>query len=203
MTKKDTQLDDGWNHIGDKVQSRKLVKAAKFNWLYVDLAARYTAAGYDVKDLAFLLGVEPATVGTWRKRYPQFRKALEQGRDIAVSHLVAKGIRAAGGYDYTEVKQEFTFNKDGEKKMTKEVIQKKHKDPNAALLTFFLMNMAPKHFKELKKVEIETKHKLDVTLKESDAIRKLVGALADSPEKIIDAEFEPVVKEVKDILEIS
>lgn len=200
----------GWEHIGDKVKTRKLTKTARFDWKYVDLAARFIAAGYNIKDLAFLLGVEPGTVDKWRQRYPQFKKAVEEGQQIAVNQLVSKGLRAAGGYDYTEVKQEYEIVEkevNGKltpvKKLKKEVVQKKHKEPNAYLTTFFLMNLAPQYFKEVRKVEVENKHTVNVSVKESEAIKKLAGALADlSEEKTVDAEFEPIAEE-KEKLEIS
>jgi len=171
---------------------RKLQKGAKYNYDFVEVASRMVAAGMTEKDLGFVLGVKPTTIAKWKQRYEEFKEACSSGKEIAKQFLVAKGLRAAMGYDFEEVDQVLTRNKEGELVVTKETRKLKHKPVDKDLLIFFLINMArgSGEWKNVKSIEVtEKKQNLNINLTghvESDTIRKLAGLAlkeADSREK--------------------
>lgn len=185
--------------VGSPIR-RKLQKGAKFNFDFVEMASRMVAAGMTETDLGYVLGVKPGTIKKWKQRYAEFKEACSSGKEIAKQYLVAKGLRAAFGYDYEEVDQVLTRNKDGELVVTKETRKLKHKAVDKDLLIFFLINMArgSGEWKNVKSIEVtEKKQNLNITLTgqiESDTIRKLAGAAikqADAMEKqpIIEAKI--------------
>ncbi len=178
---------------------RKLKKGAKFDYEFVMIAARLVAAGLTESDLGYVLGVKPTTINKWKQRYEEFRLATASGssaKEVAKSHLIATGIRAAMGYDYEEmdIVEERTINPDYnpddpdspetimiEKKRTTKC---RHRQPDKDLLLFFLINMGRQtgdnDWKNVKSIEVEQKKTVtNISLTghiESDAIRKLAGA---------------------------
>ncbi len=181
---------------------RKLQKGAKYNYEFVEIASRMVAAGMTEKEIGYWLGVKPTTISKWKQRYEEFKLATDSkssAKKIAGAYLVTKGLRAAMGYDFEEVDQVLTRNKDGELIVTKETRKLKHKPVDKDLLIFFLINMArgSGEWSNVKSIEVtEKKQNLNINLTgqiESDVIRKLAGAAikqADAQDKlpIIEAE---------------
>jgi len=161
----------------------------KFDYKYVKMVSRLMASGVDQKDLAFVLGVQPETISRWKSKYPTFRKAIEDGKEMAVSHLITTGLRAATGYDIEETTTEYE-KKDNEWVEVKKKVVKKQREPASGLLMFFLTNLAPEQFK--KRMEIDSKS-VKVNLKGEDVaagIQELAGKLSSMDGDIVDAEFE-------------
>ena len=186
---------------------RKLQKGAKYNYDFVEMASRMVAAGMTERDLGFVLGVKPGTIKKWKQRYAEFKEACSSGKEIAKQYLVAKGLRAAMGYDYEEIDQVLARNEDGELAVIKETRKLKHRPVDKDLLFFFLINMArgSGEWKNVKTIEVtETKQNLNINLTgviESDTIRKLAGAAIKQADEIdrlpvIEAEVidEPINK---------
>jgi uncharacterized protein YjcR len=144
------------------------------------------------KDLAYVLGVKPATIKQWKRRYDEFKTSCGSGKELAVKYLINNGLRAAMGYDYEEVETE-TSN--GVEVKVKRKL--KHQPPNTTLLIFFLLNLSDE-FHNTKQVEVsETKRNLTISVTgelESEQIRKLAGSAMDTANrmegqrKIIDSE---------------
>lgn len=173
---------------------RKLRKGAKYDYNFVEVAARMVAAGMTVAEVGFWLGVKPTTIKQWKARYPEFKAATDNKSDakaIAHAHLVASGLRSAMGYDYEEVDvvTEEILNdmydpEDPDSPRTVMVEKKRttklrHSKPDKDLLQFFLINLG-NEYKNHKSVSIETtKKEVNVNLTgqlEASDIRKLAGA---------------------------
>lgn len=175
--------------VGSPIR-RKLQKGAKFNFDFVEMASRMVAAGMTETDLGYVLGVKPGTIKKWKQRYAEFKEACSSGKEIAKQYLVAKGLRAAMGYDYEEVDQVLERNKDGEMYVKKETRKLKHKAVDKDLLIFFLINMArgSGEWRNVKSIEItEKKQNVNIHLSghiESDTIRKLAGAAIKQAEQM-------------------
>jgi hypothetical protein len=175
---------------------RKIRKGAKYDYNFVEIAARMVAAGMTVTEVGYWLGVKPTTIKQWKARYPEFKAATDNksnAKAIAHAHLVASGLRAAMGYDFEEIEtvMEPGTDEDGEPCMVVKSEKKKlkHRPPDKDLLQFFLINLG-NEYKNHKTIQIETtKKEVNVHLTgvlESDDIRKLAGAavgLADRQDK--------------------
>ena len=189
-----------------KAIRRKLQKGAKFNYDFVQVASRLVAAGMTEKDIGYVLGVKPTTIAKWKQRYEEFALATNSqssAKQIAVSHLVANGLRSAMGYDYEETDQVFETVKNPAydltdenckeepfiKVMKKETVKLKHRPPDKDMLFFFLLNL-DNEYHNVRSIQIEqTKKQINVNITgqlESSDIRKLAGAAfktADSMDK--------------------
>ena len=204
-----------------KALRRKIKKGAKFDYEFVQIAARLVSAGLTESDLGYVLGVKPTTINKWKQRYEEFRLATATGssaKDIAKSHMIATGIRSAMGYDYEEVdivteavpnldydpndKDSKPYNMMEKKRTTK----LRHRAPDKDLLLFFLINMDRQvgagEWKNVKSIEVEQRKTVtNVNLTgriESTDIRRLAGAaakIADDQDRIV----KTIESEVTDV----
>lgn len=157
-------------------------KNAKFSTEFAEVALRLKAAGFNDDDLAYALGVTRVTINRWQGQYPFFKQAVQEGRSVAVKHLVATAIRAACGYDYEEIDEEKAL--DGTVKKT--LVKKKHQKPDSYLLTFMLINLAPEQFRNTKYL-IEEKKALNIDVSaqlEADQIERLSGKLVSMAKEL-------------------
>jgi hypothetical protein len=201
-----------------KATRRKLKKGAKFDYEFVQIAARLVAAGLTEADLGYVLGVKPTTINKWKQRYEEFRLATASGssaKDVAKSHMIATGIRSAMGYDYEEVdivtERVVNIDYDPEDKDSepylmvekKRTVKCRHRPPDKDLLLFFLINMdrGQGNWKNVKSIEIEQKKTItnvNLTGKiESTDIRRLAGAAA----KIADDQDRQVKQVESEVIE--
>ena len=185
---------DDYKNWNDDVKVYKTRKRVKWDYKFVKIAARLVASGHSEKDLAYVLGVRLNTIKTWKKRYPQFKAACANGRDIAKNYLISSGLKAACGYDYEEEvweRKKTGEDDEGNPVWGMECVKKtkKHQKPDASLLQFFLINMSPEYTNTRTVNLNETKKNLDIKITgqiESDTIRDFAGKLlaqADEADK--------------------
>jgi hypothetical protein len=202
----------------DSIIQRKIRKGAKYSMEFVQVAARLVAAGMTEKEVGFVLGVKPATIKQWKRRYEEFKKATDNkssAKQIAVAHLVASGLQAAMGYDYEDVDQTMkrVKNPDWEPDeedseeyifvVEKETRKTKHRPPDKDLLQFFLLNLTDE-YRNTKSITIEeTKKTLNVNITgvlESSDIRKLAGAAFETAD-CMDKETKRIESKVVDVID--
>jgi hypothetical protein len=195
-----------WKKIGDEPRKCKVHPLAKFNYDYVNVAARLKAAGFTDADVAYAIGVSKDAVANWKDKYPQFKEACDEGRRIAQSHLVAQAIRAAAGYDYTEENEKLEqqgHNEDGTPHyvVTSKSVFTKHQRPDPKLLVFLLSNLDPEQWKAAHKIQIDQNKNVHITIDgkvASDQINKLAGQFIMPAKQIeatvIDEETEDGIK---------
>jgi len=187
-SKKEAKKED-YKDWDDGVKRYKVRKRAKFNYNFVAVAARLIAAGHTESDIGYVLGVKKSTVAGWKQRYPQFKAACDNGKTMARNYLVSKGLRAAGGYDYSEETFELR-NVEGEEEKQLVLIKKvnKHQKPDGNLLQFFLTNMDPENFTFTKNIKIDQTNKpmnLELTGQiESKQIKEFAGKLLAAADKL-------------------
>jgi hypothetical protein len=179
-----------WNKIGDKVTPHKVHPQSKFHFDYVEQAAKMRAAGFSLKDLGYVFGVDQQTIRKWGKKHVQFQRALDEGKEVAKSYVVSKALKAACGYEYEESNEKYDKNGNPAGRS----VFKKHQPPNPKLIMWLLCNFDPDVWKSEHKIQIardETIHvKLDGKMA-SKQIEQLAGRLLkDEPKKkkIIEAE---------------
>ena len=185
--------------LGERVQP-KLPKNAKFDLSYLEVATRLASAGMNQEEIAFFLGTKATNIKRWKKQYPLFKKAIEDGKQIAKAYLIAQGLRAAAGYDYVErnVKVKQKIGKDGKIVTYYPEVSEfhKHQPPNGNLLAFMLMNLSRQLKEEVPwvshhKVEVEDNRTVNIQIQgkvASEHIERLAGAFM--PKEVVEATFE-------------
>jgi hypothetical protein len=166
-------------------------KAKTFNREYVEIAEKAVAAGATIADLAYLFGTSKHQINQWKRENPDFKRAVNRGRQLTQAYLIGKGIKAAGGYEYTDqtIERRCKLNENGELEeipdgtvIVKEM--KKHVPPDSKLLIFMVSALDRQLGNEdwqaknviESKVDITNTHKLDAGAL-SEQIDRLSGKL--------------------------
>ena len=127
-----------------------------------NLCTRY---GADNTLLCTSFGISEVTLYQWIARYPEFAKAIKEGKDNYDSkHVESALLKRALGYSYTEVKTEditLTAGR-GESKIslpgTKTTKTIKQLAPDPTAMIFYLKNRQPERWRDVHKVEGSMKH---------------------------------------------
>lgn len=161
-----------------------------------DVASRLVAAGFSEEDLGYTFGVQKWRIESWKKKYPLFRQACENGKEVEKRKLVAKGLQAAVGYEVTTSKRKITRDASGNITKDEETIFSNHVPENHNLLMFILCNISRQlgdnDWKSKNILEVEAKS-LNVQITgqlATEQIQRLAGRILNEPIKIIDAQFE-------------
>ena len=93
------------------------------------------------------IGINPATLYDWKKRYHEISKALKKGKEVVDRQVENALLKRALGYKYEEIKTEKT--EEG-KKVTvtiKEVV------PDTTAQIFWLKNRKPEQWRDTQQIE--------------------------------------------------
>lgn len=102
-------------------------------------------------ELAMMFGLDPKIIKSWRKMYPSFDKALEEGRTVADVEVIQALHKKAIGFSYdTDV---LVRDKDGTyvESMTKTV------EPETNAIKYWLSNRDPDRWSERRHIQMTGK----------------------------------------------
>jgi hypothetical protein len=71
---------------------------------FCPIAHKFCLLGATNDDLAGLFEVSLATIGNWLRRYPAFRKAVQDSRDVADADVAHSLHQQAKGFTHPDVK---------------------------------------------------------------------------------------------------
>lgn len=168
----------------------------KFKNEFIDIAARLVAAGFTEKDLSYVFKCAPLTIETWKKRYPEFAAACEDGKRVIKKKIIAAAIRDSVGYMYETSKHKITRNADGKIIKDEEIRFTNRTPSNPQLIMFLLCNIA----RQLNDNDWASKHTMEmadggIRIKiegklESERIANLAGKLLQDtvqPAKFVES----------------
>ena len=130
---------------------------------YDELAHNYSLMGATNDQLAGFLGVTSRTIGNWIARYPEFKKAVYEGRDVADTDVALSLLQKAKGFNHMDVK---VLAIAGE---AQEVEYNRYFPPDTQAAIFWLRNRRRKQWRE----RIEHEHTIsDERLRELEEAGK-------------------------------
>ena len=169
---------------------------------YDDIAARLIGSGFNENDLAYTFDVPTSAIKGWKRSFPSFKKACNDGKRGQLKRLVASGMKEATGYDWmsTKTKTSYAVNPDGTKRISDVEVQEipMHQAGNATLATFMMCNLSnqlkladEEAFKSKQKVEVENKNlSINITAElVGEQIDRLAGKLLSGNTKQIEADI--------------
>ena len=153
---------------------------------YADIACRLAAAYFNEQDIAYALGVSLSTIHNWKHKYPGFKAACEDGRREQKKRLVARAMKQAMGYTFTEYNNKQILDCDGSVLKT-EVSEFHRENPgNERLLVFLLCNLdrqlGDEEWKSVSKVEVDESRHVKIVIDGKAAkeqIKRLSGELLE------------------------
>lgn len=114
---------------------------------YAELAKRLCMLGFTDSELATAMGVSEPTINAWKKKYPEFLKALKTGKLIADADVAAKLFHRATGYEHPE---DDIRAIDGRVVITPTI---KHYPPDTAAAIFWLKNRQRDKWRDKQEIE--------------------------------------------------
>ena len=163
---------------------------------YDDIAACLVGSGFDEQDLAHRFDVPTSAIKGWKRSFPSFKKACNDGKRGQLKRLVSNSFKEATGYDWIATKTTTTYSADGSKTVTVQETPM-HQAGNATLATFMMCNLSnqlkladEEAFKSKQKVEVENKNlSINITAElVGEQIDRLAGKLLSGNTKQIEAE---------------
>jgi transcriptional regulator with XRE-family HTH domain len=124
-----------------------------------DEARRACMLGATNEELAGLLGVSRATIHNWMEEFPDFKKAIEEGKVAADARVAEKLYQRAIGYERPATR--FFSNPDGP---PTQVDYTYHHAPDTSAAIFWLRNRRREDWREQVEHRHSTSHELLVVL---------------------------------------
>ena len=165
---------------------------------YDGIASRLIGSEFTENDLAHTFDVPTSAIKGWKRSFPSFKKACNDGKRGQLKRLAVSGLKEACGYDWMSTKTKTEYGSDGSViKVEKQDIPM-HQAGNATLATFMMCNLSnqlhlndDEAFKSKQKVEVENKN-LNFTITAElvgEQIDRLAGKfLSGGDAKQIEAE---------------
>ena len=125
---------------------------------FCPIAYKFCLLGATNEDLADVFGVSRNTIGNWLARYPEFRKAMQDGRDVADADVAHALLQKAKGFTHKDVK---ILQIEGE---ARPVEYNRYFPPDTQAAIFWLRNRRRKQWREL--IEHEHSSVTDEKLRE-------------------------------------
>lgn len=96
------------------------------------------------EQIAQNIGINPATLYDWKKRYPEISKALKKGKEVVDRQVENALLKRALGYEYDEITTEYGKET---KRVTKQVV------PDTTAQIFWLKNRKPDQWRDKRDIE--------------------------------------------------
>jgi len=110
---------------------------------YCTIAYKFCLLGATNEDLADVFKVSRNTIGNWLARYPELRKAMQDGRDVADADVAHSLHQQSKGFTHPDVK---ILLIEGE---AKEVPYNRYFPPDRQAAIFWLRNRRRKQWREV------------------------------------------------------
>lgn len=118
--------------------------------------AAWARDGLTYEDIAHNVGINVATLATWRTKYSAIDEALMCGREVADIRVENALYKRANGYDYVEETQELRLDKEsGEYRMVTTKTITKHMPPDTTAQIFWLKNRKPNDWRDKREQQID------------------------------------------------
>lgn len=148
-------------------------------WLTPDGLLRleaYARDGLTDEQIAHNMGINPATLYEWKKKYHEISESLKRGKEVVDIQVENALLKRAMGYSYEEKKVEVSEEGTKVTKTIKEVV------PDTTAQIFWLKNRRPDRWRD--KQDIEHSGAVDVRKVYDEMSEEELMELAKKYEKI-------------------
>lgn len=120
----------------------KSAKGAPVKYIksYVDQGYKLALRGCTDSEIADIIGVGVSTIYYWKNKYPDFKDAIQAGREDADDKVIESLFKLATGYDYEETVIVKTVKGTGQNKQETQRLAKakKHREPSLQAIRYWL-----------------------------------------------------------------
>lgn len=140
---------------------------------HLDLARRIALQGYTDEEVARMYGFSPDIMEAWRDLYPDFNKAIEEGRTHCDAEVVRALYQRATGYDYND---EVAVGGKNPQVLT----LKRHAVPDVDAIKYWTKNRRKDQWKDKHDHQVKSENETKVGLEErtkSELIDSIVNLI--------------------------
>lgn len=138
--------------------------------------------GLSYEQIADNMGISPATLYKWCKKYVEINNALKKGEEVMIYHVENALYKAAIGYDVTETDQTETVDEDTGRKVVTKHAKKRHIPPSVGAICFILKNRRSEKWQDKPQpIDTSALDKLDEILKEARQAAEAEAETAEEP----------------------
>lgn len=123
--------------------------------------------GLTMAEIGAAMGVSRATVNRWMAEYPDFAKAVNEGRDATDAKVERSLFQRAVGYTYKEKKVIVVMDKEGNQLPARIETVEKHVPPDTTAQIYWLKNRKRDRWRDRWDVDVNT---------DTDIVFNIVGA---------------------------
>jgi hypothetical protein len=113
--------------------------------------------GLTDEQIAYNIGINPATLYDWKKKYPEISKTLKRGKEVVDRQVENSLLKSALGFEY----EEETVTNKGEV-----VTVKKYERHNTTAGIFWLKNRKPLEWRDKQQIEQEINQKVSMQIRD-------------------------------------
>lgn len=124
--------------------------------------------GADLKSIAAFLGCGLTTVKTLKREYPEVKRLIEEGCQVADEAVESALYRRAIGYDAEDTVTEVKVSPDGSAQTTFVRKTKKHIPGEVGAMIFWLKNRMGNKWKDKQDLDLNTLQPISITISKSD-----------------------------------
>lgn len=137
--------------------------------------------GLTLPEIAAEFGIARSTLCNWKKRYPEFSEAMEEGKGVADAKVEDSLFQRALGYSFEETRAHQGLS-DGEMVTKKIERTTKHIPGDVTAMIFWLKNRCPGKWRDVQRMEhggkVEVSHDPQIErLIEDPEAQRLLGEL--------------------------
>lgn len=132
--------------------------AKKIDWWISEeglgLIRGWRSQGKTIKEVITMMGIDPRTFRSWRKKHREFDEVMTVGAEIANANVTLSLYKRALGYEYTEQVYELI---EGEMRLVREF--RKHMPPDTKAILAWLYNRMPEAWRSIQEPLENTQYK--------------------------------------------
>lgn len=144
----------GFSYTQNRKEVSLMAKGKYEYWLSPDGLLKLEAWARDGlidEQIAENIGINPATLYDWKKKYPEISESLKKGKEVVDIEVENALLKRALGYEYTETKtEEYIVEGVPVKRVTKTV---KEVVPDTTAQIFWLKNRRPEQWRDKQDIE--------------------------------------------------
>jgi len=141
--------------------------SAPYDFSFVQTAERLKAAGLSDDDILYVFGLgDIRDLKRWKTDSPEFKKACESGKTIAVQTLLAQSFRMSKGYNYEETTEKYIRDKTdpkGKLRLAHRYVYKRCQPPDGNQLQM-LLGALDKRFRQSKLAGVEIAQQQNINI---------------------------------------
>lgn len=133
--------------------------------------------GLTDEQIAQNIGINPATLYDWKKKYDEISEALKRGKEVVDRQVENALLKRALGYEYDEITKEICENAEtGETRLAVTKVVTKQVIPDTTAQIFWLKNRKPDMWRDRKDLDLTGSLEVDNPYKglTTEELKKLI-----------------------------